>query len=102
MGSLNIFLFKSVPMYNNYSIDQWRQERLNNYSQKLLMSKRKALKRLTLFLTIEALVKEFDRIVDRKFWSTNEPGISHVERMKREKKIHKRIESEPIQLNLFS
>jgi hypothetical protein len=88
-------------MQSNLSATEWRTLRLKNYGEKLQLSRTKALRRLMLFTDIEKLTKEFDRIVDSKFWSSNEPGLSHEERKRRLKAMHKQPEPEPIQLSLF-
>jgi hypothetical protein len=79
---------------------QWRIDRLDNYAKKLTITRRKATKRLMLF-PHEKLVAEFDRIVDKQFWSCNEPGIRYEDRQKRFKKMH--LPTNPIvkQLSLF-
>lgn len=51
---------------------EFYQERLSNYAAKLGLSKRKAVKRLTLAgPTSEKLALEFDRIVDDRYQSHN-------------------------------
>lgn len=89
-------------MYDD--ITDWYINRLNNYANKLQLSKKKATKRLMLFTDIKKLRREFDRIVDQKFWSSNEPGIRHEERKKRLKAMfHEQPhQTEGIQLSLFN
>ena len=63
-------------------LTEWRIQRLTNYRTKLKLSKKKAMAKLMLFHP-EEMIREFDRIVDSKFWSSNEPGISHNEKLSR-------------------
>lgn len=84
------------------SLSDWYAHRLENYSNKLRLSKRKALKRLILFTDIEKLRREFDRIVDQEFWSSNEPGLRFEERQKRLKGMYQQPKPQVIQLSLFN
>lgn len=89
-------------MQENYSLQEWRSDRLKNYCAKLQMSKKKGLKRLMLFTDPQRLTNEFDRICDSKFWSNNEPGISYIERKKRLTAMHKQCAPNATQLSLFN
>lgn len=88
-----------LPMQSDLS--QWYEQRLKNYAFKLQLSQSKALKRLMLFTDLDKLRREFDRIVDSKFWSSKEPGICYKQRKERLAAMFKPCEPEAIQLSLF-
>lgn len=73
-------------MQTNYSPEDWRKLRFINYANKLNLSSRKARRRLMLF-PLEKIKIEVDKIVDSKYWSCNEPGISYEERKRRFKNM---------------
>lgn len=89
-----------------YPQTDWRVNRLTHYAKKLQLSRQKALKRLELFCKADEhgeftdLRKEFDRICDKEFWSSNEPGIKFEERQKRLKQMYKPAPPHYIQLTL--
>lgn len=83
-------------------LTEWYMSRLKNYAAKLQLSQRKALRRLILFTDTEKLRREFDRIVDHDFWSSNEPGLRFEERKKRLKGMYQQPKPQVIQLSLFN